>query len=201
MVVKHGMCGNGIRCLAKYLYEENLCEETKFFIETISGNKEIELVVENKTVINVKVDMGEVFNIDELKIKIENKEILGYTINVGNPHFVCFVKELNVEELEKYGPLIENYKFFVDRTNVEFVKVLNPSRIQVLVWERGVGRTLSCGTGACAASTISNIYKSTNSELTVDLEGGKLKTIYNKENKKIILIGNCEKVYRGKINL
>lgn len=196
-----GMCGNGIRCLAKYLYEKNLCSQTKFVIETLSGNKEVELIVENKTVIGVKVDMGEASLGESLQINIDGKIFNGYKVDVGNPHFVCFMNELSIQELEKYGSIIENYKYFPEKTNVEFVKVLNLSRIEMLVWERGVGRTSSCGTGACASAVASCEFKSTNTELIVDLEGGKLRTIYNKENKKINLIGNCEFVYEGKINL
>lgn len=119
----------------------------------------------------------------------------------GNPHFVCFREKLDLEELEYYGRKIETYKIFPDNTNVEFVKILDKNRIQVIVWERGVGRTLSCGTGACASSLASIIYQSTNSELIVELEGGKLRTSYDKDTEEISLNGNCEFVYQGKINL
>ena len=139
MEAKHGMCGNGIRCLAKYLYEQNLIKENSFIIETLSGNKPIELTVENKTVIGVKVDMGEVISESEvLEIFLENKNFKGYKVFAGNPHFVCFIDNLSVQELEKYGPIIEHYKYFTQTTNVEFVKILNSSRIKMLVWERGV---------------------------------------------------------------
>lgn len=142
MVVKLGMCGNGIRCLAKYLYEQQLTTEKKFFIETLSGNKEIELIVENKTVIGVKVDMGEVLAEEKLEVEINDMIFEGYKISVGNPHFVCFTNELSVDYLEQYGPIIENHKFFPDKTNVEFVKIINYSRIQMLVWERGVRKNI-----------------------------------------------------------
>lgn len=129
------------------------------------------------------------------------KFLSGYKISVGNPHFVCFVDDLSLEKLEKYGPILENYKYFPDKTNVEFVKIISQNKIQMLVWERGVGRTLSCGTGACASTVASYLYKSTNCELTVDLEGGKLKTIYDKEKNKITLVGNSEFVFKGQINI
>lgn len=201
MVAKHGMCGNGIRCLAKYLYEENFVNQKKFVIETLSGNKEIELITENKTVIGVKVDMGEVVADGEAEIELDGITFKGYKIFTGNPHFVCFRDNLSVQELEKYGLIIENYKYFPEKTNVEFVKILSLSRIQMLVWERGVGRTLACGTGACAVSAAANLYKSTNRELTVDLEGGKLRTIYNKVTNRITLIGNSEIVFKGEIEI
>lgn len=114
---------------------------------------------------------------------------------------MCFQNDLSIEELEKYGPMIENYKYFPEKTNVEFVKVWNSNRIQMLVWERGVGRTLACGTGACASSVASYLYKSTNNELNVDLEGGKLRTLYHKNTKRITLIGNSEFVFQGEINI
>ena len=104
-------------------------------------------------------------------------------------------------DLEMVGPIIENYKYFPNKTNVEFVQILDKKRIKILVWERGVGRTLSCGTGTCAASVISYLNKSTNNELSVELEGGKLKTIYNNEENRIKLIGNAEIVFEGKINI
>ena len=139
MVQKHGMCGNGIRCLAKYLYEEKFINSLKFNIETLSGNKEIELIVENKTVIGVKVDMGTVeIDSEELEINLENVNFKGYKVSVGNPHFVCFKNDLSISELEKYGPIIENYKYFPEKINVEFVKKINNNRIKMLVWERGV---------------------------------------------------------------
>ena len=138
MEVKHGMCGNGIRCLARYLYEEGFINKKKFVIETISGNKEIELIVENKTVIGVKVDMGEVVADGEEEIELDSITLKGYKMLTGNPHFVCFRESLYVQELEKYGSIIENYKYFPEKTNVEFVKILSFSRVQMLVWERGV---------------------------------------------------------------
>lgn len=211
------MCGNGIRCLAKYIYDSNLINEKKFEIETLAGIKEVEVIVENNTVIGIKVNMGKpifeynkipvifpnIINkeIENIKIDIEKNSYELFVISMGNPHAICFVDNLDAIDLEKIGPIIENYKYFPNKTNVEFVQILDKKRIKLLVWERGVGRTLSCGTGTCAASVISYLNKSTNNELTVELEGGKLKTVYNKEENKITLIGNAELVFEGKINV
>lgn len=209
------MCGNGIRALAKYAYEEGITDKKEFLIETLAGNKFVELIIENKTVIGVKVEIGNpIFEynkipvifpniidkeLESVKINYFNKEYEFFPISMGNPHAVCFVEKLEEVNLEEIGPVVENYKYFPKKTNVEFVEVINKSKVKVLVWERGVGRTLSCGTGACAVSCISNLKKSTNSELTVELEGGILKTIFNGES--IKLIGNAEVVFKGNVDI
>ena len=211
------MCGNGIRCLAKYIYDNGFIKERNFQIETLAGLKDIELIVENKTVIGIKVDIGNpIFEYNKIPVifpNVMNKEIKNirididkntyelFVISMGNPHAVCFVDNLDKINLEKIGAIVENYKYFPNKTNVEFVQILDKKRIKLVVWERGVGRTLSCGTGACAASVISYLNKFTNNELTVELEGGKLKTIYNKEENRIKLIGNADLVFEGKINI
>lgn len=203
------MCGNGIRCFAKYVYEKGLIHKKEFQIETLAGIKNIELDVEGSTVIQVTVDMGKaIFDFEKIpvislldqnkeKLNIDSYEI--YPISMGNPHAVCFVENLDEINIKEVGEKIENYKYFPNKTNVEFVQIINKDRIKVRVWERGVGETLACGTGACAASIISNKYQSTNCELTVDLLGGKLKTLY--QNEEIKLIGPAEFVFEGKIEI
>ena len=203
------MCGNGIRCFAKYIYEKGLIHKNEFEIETLAGIKKIELEVEGNSVVQITVDMGEaVFDFEKIpvisllaqnkeKINIDRYEL--YPVSLGNPHAVYFVHNLEELDLKEIGSKIENYKNFPNKTNVEFVQVINENLIKVRVWERGVGETLACGTGACAAAIISNKYKSTNSELTVELPGGKLKTKY--ENGEIKLIGTAEIVFEGKIEI
>ncbi len=203
------MCGNGIRCFSKYVYEKGLIHKENFKIETLAGIKDIELNIEGNTVVHITVNMGKpefdfskipVISLQEQnkeKIDIEGYEV--YPISMGNPHAVCFVDNLDEINIEELGEKIENYKFFPNKTNVEFVKIVNENQIKVRVWERGVGETLACGTGACAASIISNKYKSTNCELTVDLLGGKLKIGYRDEE--IKLIGPAEFVFEGKIDI
>lgn len=200
------MCGNGIRCLGKYIYEKGLIEKEVIKIETLAGIKKLDLQVEGNTVVNVKVNMEKpVFDFDKIPVfnKNRNKSILidkieVYPVSFGNPHAICFVNDLNLLEIEKYGKLIENSKYFPYKTNVEFVKIENSSKIKVRVWERGVGETLSCGTGACAAAVISKMYKYTNDELIVDLKGGFLKVNIKNE---IELSGKSEFVFDGKIKL
>ena len=201
------MCGNGIRCFAKCVYEKRLINKKEFTIETLGGIKLVKLIVEGDTVIKVEVDMGEpIFDLDKIPViylnefsgvlHIEGLQI--YPVSMGNPHAVCFVDDLKKIDLPKYGELIENYKYFPNKTNVEFVQIINENNIKVRVWERGVGETFSCGTGTCAAGVISNKYKSTNSRLTVDLLGGSLRVVYDKSVK---LIGDAEFVFEGKMTI
>ena len=167
------MCGNGIRVLGKYLYEKSVTTKKSLKIETLSGIKNIELMVENKTVVSVKVNMGiPYFEANKIpvylpkeenykkyhtaEIEFENKKYKFDLVSMGNPHAVCFVEDINKIEIDKIGPFIENYKYFPNRTNVEFVQVLDRNNLKVKVWERGVGRTISCGTGACACRSLCN---------------------------------------------
>lgn len=212
-----GMCGNGIRCLAKYMYEEGLVNAECFKIETISGIKEIQLSVENKTVSYIKVDMGNpifeynkipvIFpnilekSLQSLEINCDDKKYIGYPISMGNPHFVIFDNELDKIDLEKSGRVIENYKYFPHKTNVEFVKVISRNKIKMLVWERGVGRTLGCGTGSCAVAVVSALKEYTNNEVIVELEGGNVKIKYDIEENEVILSGTADKVFEGKIDI
>ena len=177
------MCGNGIRCLAKYLYEKEIVKKEKMRIETLSGIKNVDLIVENKTVIGIKVDMGNpIFEynripvifpnivkkeLERLEINFRNNKLYVYAISMGNPHAVCFVKD------------VQNLK--------------------MRVWERGVGETLGCGTGACAASVVSYFKKSTNREVIVDLPGGKLKVLYFENENNVKLIGDCSYIFEGKL--
>ncbi len=203
------MCGNGIRCFAKYVYEKNLIDKEEFNIETLAGIKKVNLEIEGSTVTKVSVDMDKpIFELPDIPvIYLENnykgsihiEGITVYPISIGNPHAVCFVDDVKKVDVERYGKLIEDYKYFPNKTNVEFVQIVDNSNIKVRVWERGVGETFSCGTGASAASIISMKYKSTNNELNVELLGGNLKVIYKNEN--IKLIGPVEKVFEGKIDI
>ena len=209
------MCGNGIRCLAKYLYEKEIVKKEKMRIETLSGIKNVDLIVENKTVIGIKVDMGNpIFEynripvifpnivkkeLERLEINFRNNKLYVYPISMGNPHAVCFVKDVQNLKIKDIGSRIESYKYFPNKTNVEFVEVVNPKNLKMRVWERGVGETLGCGTGACAASVVSYFKKSTNREVIVDLPGGKLKVLYFENENNVKLIGDCSYIFEGKL--
>lgn len=196
------MCGNGIRCLAKYVFEKGLTDQTDFSIETLAGAKKVKLELENKKVVSVKVNMGSP-EIDCIKymIEIEDKQYYVYPVSLGNPHAVCFVKDVENFDVAQIGPILENYKYFPNKTNVEFVQIVDKQNIKVRVWERGVGETNACGTGACASSMIAIKEKFTENDLTVELKGGKLKIHYEKESQEMILEGEAEFVFDGQIEM
>lgn len=194
------MCGNGIRCLAKYVYEKGLTDKTEFTVETLAGVKKIELELEEQKVAYVKVNMGTT-EVDRIQymIEIEDKSYYVYPVSLGNPHAVCFVKDVENFDVAKVGAVLENYKYFPNKTNVEFVQILDEENIRVRVWERGVGETNGCGTGACASCMIAIQEKYTKNDVTVNLKGGKLQIHYDKEKNEMILKGEAEKVFDGKI--
>lgn len=202
------MCGNGIRCFAKYVYEKELINKQEFSIETMAGEKRVYLEVEGNTVLSISIDMGKpIWEFEKIPVNyitedeekgIKIGEFTGYPVSMGNPHLVIFVDDVDDFDVKRYGSILEDYKYFFNKINIEFVEIINDKYIKVRVWERGVGETLACGTGACAAACVSHKQKSTASELTVDLLGGKLK-INCLEN--IFMTGPAEFVFDGKINI
>ena len=210
------MCGNGIRCVGKYLYEKGIVSKNNIKIETKIGIKNIELILENRKLVKIKVKMSSpifepkkipVFlhkeslnnGIYNAKIIIDNIEYFLYFVSFGNPHAVCFLNNLENINVRKVGKIIENYKYFPNKTNVEFVQIIDRKNIKIKVWERGVGETLSCGTGACAAVVCGIKNKWLDNEVNVELLGGKLNIIM--EENEVYLIGDGEIVFDGKINL
>lgn len=209
------MCGNGIRCLAKYCYDKKIISKDNFKVETLGGIKEIKLNIENGKVDEIEVNMGKVLfkpniipvylpkydsksEIQNIEIDYKNR-IFNFTpVSVGNPHSVCFVNNFNDFNFEKVGEYVENYKYFPKKTNVEFVKIESRSKIRVKVWERGVGKTLGCGTGAIASSAVAIKKLYTDSEIIVELDGGILEVVEKDDN--YFLIGNAEYVFEGKID-
>lgn len=200
------MCGNGIRCLAKYIYEKYLKDKQIFNIETLAGVKTVEILNCGE---EIKIDMGRptfsykeipVFYEDNksINIKIENNMYEFFPISMGNPHVVCFQNDIDKIELKKIGKIIENYKYFPNKTNVEFAQIINRKNIKLRVWERGVGETLSCGTGTTATAIMANKKNFTDNEMDVEVKGGKLKVIFN-EN--AYLIGEARKVFEGKLDI
>ena len=161
------MCGNGIRCLAKYLFDKRIISKEKIIIETLAGLKYIEYVIQNNKVMSIRVNMGKPImesnrlpvylprnyrNIEKrcrLLFKIQDKEFIGTFLTVGNPHTVIEVPELKSFQVEKFGKIIENYKYFPQKTNVEFVQILDRENIKIKVWERGVRRNISLWNRSC----------------------------------------------------
>ncbi|MHC2994472.1 MAG: diaminopimelate epimerase [Candidatus Atribacteria bacterium] len=207
------MCGNGIRCFAKYAYENKLVSKIKFTVETLAGIITPELIFKNKEISGIKVDMG----IPKLKrreipmegedsptvvnetFKINSKQIFKITcISMGNPHCIIFVNDVQSIPVDEIGPKIENHPLFPEKTNVEFIQVLNKQEINFRVWERGVGETLACGTGACAALVAAVLNKKTDRQALIHLLGGDL-TIEWANDKHIYMTGPAELVFKGEM--
>ena len=190
------MCGNGIRCFTRYVYETDKLKEEVISVETLAGTILPAVLLENGKLIAVEVDMG--IPKDEGEVTLR-----GHTfkqISMGNPHAVAFVEDHSGINLGEIGPKIETDKHFPNRTNVEFVKVLNDKEIDVVVWERGVGETLACGTGACAAVVTANLAGKTGRRVLVHLPGGNLDIEWNEDNH-VLMRGPAEKVFEGEIDL
>ncbi len=204
------MCGNAIRCVGKYLYDNKLTDKTKLSIDTLSGIKHLTLYPENGRVKEVKVAMGTAsFEPKDIPVLREEKminqpiEILGQTYNLtavsmGNPHAVCFLPEIDDLLLEKIGPKFENLPIFPERVNTEFVKIIDDKTLKMRVWERGSGETYACGTGACAtvAAAVVNGVCPPDKEITVRLIGGDLK-ITCASDMSVTMTGEAQKVYEG----
>lgn len=206
------MCGNGIRCVAKYVYEKGIVTKKRMKIGTKSGLKDVEVYVEDDTVKNIKVNMGiPIFNTDKLEINypkdviinerfdILDKEYYLTCLSVGNIHTVIFVDNVDNIDIEKYGKEIENLDIFKDRTNVEFVQIIDRENIKIRVWERGVGETLACGTGATASVIAGYLNGVTENICNVSLKGGMLEIVYNEISSELSMIGTAEMVYEGKL--
>ncbi len=203
------MCGNGIRCVTKYAYDKGLIKQREMRIGTKSGIKNVEIDNEGQ---NVKVNMGvPIFNTEKLEIDyhkdvivnerfdIEDKEFYMTCLSVGNLHTVIFVDNVEDVDIKKYGRAIEHMEIFKDRTNVEFVQIIDRENIKVRVWERGVGETLACGTGA-TASVIAGYLNGVNENIcNVRLRGGMLEIRYNELTNELYMIGKAKTVFEGKL--
>ena len=213
------MCGNGIRCVGKFVYDKGLTTKTALTIETLAGIKKLKLNVTNGKVSTVKVDMGEpIFEPDKIPAKDvkkfiskEGKEFYKVNINinnelkeltcisVGNPHAIEFINSTDELEIKEYGPIIEKDVHFPKKVNVEFIEIVNKKYIKMRVWERGSGETLACGTGACASVVASILNGYTDREVIVELLGGKLEIEWNKEDNHIYMTGPAKLVFEGEL--
>lgn len=213
------MCGNGIRCLAKYVYDKNIIRKEKIRIETLAGIKTVEYKLENKKIMAVRVNMGipqmdtsklpvyipNTYKHKEKKCKLAinapDRELIGIFLRVGNPHMVIEVKDLKNFPVTKYGKLVENYRYFPQKTNVEFVEIIDENNIKVRVWERGVGETLACGTGAVASSYALYSEGKIKENCTVELEGGKLNIDIDANTGEAYMEGPAVNIFEGDIDL
>lgn len=195
------MCGNGIRCVGKYVYDNGLTTSKKLRIETLSGVKKLVLFTDKNNQVNrIEVNMGKVQIKGLISLNILGRLIKGYNVSVGNPHFVVLPKQVFPSEVNDFGKAIEEDPYFApERTNVEFIEsVKDKDALRVRVWERGSGRTMACGTGACASFAISNHIKMVSDKAKIILDGGELSVGYD-ENKDILMTGLATTVFTGNI--
>lgn len=206
------MCGNGIRCVAKYVYDYGLTEKTGISVETKSGIKYLDLTVENGKVAEVKVNMGAPELLaaripvvsEKEKVIAEPVEVDGETfcmtcVSMGNPHAVVYLEDVKNLEIEKIGPKFENHPCFPDRVNTEFVRIIDGHTLEMRVWERGSGETLACGTGACAAAVASILNGYVSGEVTVKLLGGDLKIFWDEKENTVYMTGPATVVFDGEM--
>ena len=208
------MCGNGIRCVAKFVYDNKMTDKTTITVETLSGIKTLVLNVEDEKVKTVRVNMGTPILkskdvpvvsdkeqvIDE-PIKVNDKEYRITCVSMGNPHAVTFIDDTDSLEIEKIGPLFENNEIFPDRVNTEFIQVVDRNNIKMRVWERGSGETLACGTGACASVVACVLNGLTENKVTVSLLGGDLFIEYNQEENVVYMTGPATISFTGNIEV
>ena len=205
------MCGNGTRCIAKYVYDHGMTDKTTISLETLSGIKYIDVTVgEDGKVALATVDMGEPVLKPELipvkhdgdtmidvPVEVNGENVRITAVSTGNPHCVVFVDEVKSLDLEKIGPGFENNPIYPERTNTEFIHVLDRNTIDFRVWERGSGETLACGTGACAAVMACILNKKTEDEVLVHLLGGDLKIRYDRATNHIFMTGPATEICTG----
>ena len=209
------MCGNGIRCVAKYAYEHGIVHSPRITVETKSGIKTLDLTVQEETVTAVRVNMGKAIlrpgdipvqaegdSIIARKLTVGEKEYEATCVSMGNPHCVVFIDNIDELDLEKLGPKFEHHELFPDRINTEFVEVLDSHTLRMRVWERGSGETISCGTGTCAATVaaVLNGYCKQGEEIEVQIRGGKLYDTYL-ESGEVLMRGPAVSVFDGEMEL
>lgn len=206
------MCGNGIRCFAKFIYDHHLSDKRVLEIETKAGLRVVELIFDDDKCVGAKVNMGKpITNCKEVPCNYDKEEMINEaimiadqeyhltTISMGNPHTVTFVDDLDSLDLEKIGPAFEHHKLFPESVNTEFVKVINDKYVKMRVWERGSGETMACGTGACAVMYACYLNNLTDKKITVELLGGCLEIEYNGDT--INMSGPATTVFEGTIEI
>ncbi|HEX3039306.1 MAG TPA: diaminopimelate epimerase [Caproiciproducens sp.] len=208
------MCGNGIRCVGKYVYERGIAKKDVLKIDTMSGIKTLRLDIQAGTVVSVTVDMGAPgFKAEDIPAVFPKDQIIDEPITVdgikyritcvsmGNPHCVLFVDDVNKIDIEKIGPKFENHAMFPNRANIEFIQILNKNEINMRVWERGSGETWACGTGACASAAACFVTKKTERKVKVHLRGGDLGINWDEKTGNVYMTGPAEFVFDGTVQI
>ena len=206
------MCGNGIRCVAKYVFDKKMVDRNEFTIESFGKIKDITIIEEAGTSKLIKVGMGSpqlrteeipaVYDADTIiakPIDVDGTIWEGTCVSMGNPHVVLFVDDVKTLDLETIGPKFENHPMFPNRTNTEFVKVIDENTVEMRVWERGTGETLACGTGCCATAVACVLNNKTKDKVLVKVLGGEILVEWDKENNEVYMTGPGEFVFEGEI--
>ena len=214
------MCGNGIRCVAKYVYDHKLTDKTEISVETGAGIKYLTLYVEENKVSQVRVDMGEPiltpgdipvvkadgsaygddYRVIDEPISAGNREWHMTCVSMGNPHAITFVDDIDSLDIEHIGPMFEKKEIFPEQVNTEFIQVVSRDVIKMRVWERGSGETLACGTGACASVVACVLNGLTEDKVTVKLLGGDLFIEYNRDENTVYMTGPARITFTGEFN-
>lgn len=192
------MCGNGSRCVGKYVYEYGLTDKTEITLDTLSGIKILKLHIDNNVVAAVTVDMGSPLETEAIHLEDEFP-LQSTRVSMGNPHLVTFVDDINQINLEEIGPKLEKHPLFPDRTNVEFAQVISKDTIRMRVWERGSGITQACGTGACATAVAAFINELTGRKSDIIMDGGTVTIEWDETTGHILMTGPATKVFDGEI--
>jgi diaminopimelate epimerase len=193
------MCGNGIRCVGKFVYDKGLTDKTRLVIETLAGDKTLELTVDSGRVTHVTVDMGIPVVEPPITITVKGKDFAAIPASMGNPHSVVQVDAPAAMDLPDIGPTFENWPYFPDRTNTEFIRILARDELEMRVWERGSGETLACGTGACASVAAMASAGLLDREATVHLLGGDLHIRWDEESGHVFMTGPAVTVFDGEL--
>jgi diaminopimelate epimerase len=207
------MCGNGIRCVGKYLYDHGIVRVNPLKIDTDAGLKTLYLEVTNDKVVRVMVDMGAPIldgpripvaapgQVINQPLEVGGKSYQVTCVSMGNPHCVTFVDAVEPLDLEKLGPQFEHHPFFPKRVNTEFIQVVNLTELNMRVWERGSGETWACGTGACAAAVAAVLNDKAQRRVTLHLRGGDLEIEWRAEDNHVYMTGAAEEVFEGTIEV
>lgn len=206
------MCGNGIRCVGKFVYDKGLTDKTTVKIETLAGIKTLVLNTKDGKVETARVDMGEPIleaekipviskeqPVKNLELEAENKKFKFTCVSMGNPHAITIVENTKEFDVEKYGKILEVDKAFPKKANIEFAQIIDKENIKIRVWERGAGETLACGTGACATAVACNLNGLTGRKVNIELLGGTLNIEWNEKDNHVYMTGPAVTVFDGEL--
>lgn len=206
------MCGNGIRCVGKFIYDKGLTDKTIVKIETLAGIKTLVLNTKDGKVETARVDMGEPIleaekipviskeqPVKNLELEAENKKFKFTCVSMGNPHAITIVENTKEFDVEKYGKILEVDKAFPKKANIEFAQIIDKENIKMRVWERGAGETLACGTGACATAVACNLNGLTGRKVNIELLGGTLNIEWNEKDNHVYMTGPAVTVFDGEL--